>query len=106
MKNPRMRGKTHPSALPTIGEATMSRIPSMMLSMTAWPAAGTSFGLPTARRIRMTKPIATSQLITMLFVTGNGPTWNRESAMGETPAPSAAKAGAPEARAAETGVAF
>ena len=46
-----------------------------------------------ASRMRTTSAKATTQLVTMLLVTGNGPTENSGAAAAETPCASAASAG-------------
>ena len=49
-------------------------MPSTKVSTMACPREGTSFGFLMARRIAMMRTAATTQLVTMLLVTGNGPT--------------------------------
>ncbi len=46
----------------------------------------------------MINTIATTQLVTMLFVTGSGPTWKRASADEDTPPASLAKTDGAAAR--------
>src|SRR5471032_745192 len=65
-------------------------MPETRDSTMACPRVGTSFGRLMAMRIAMSRMRATIQLVTMLFVTGRGPSLNRACAAGSTPA---AKAG-------------
>src|ERR1035437_3309597 len=77
--------------LPTMGEIR-SKMPSTMLSTMACEREGMSLGVLVARRMAMISTSATTQLVTMLLVTGMGPMRNSASAEADTP-PSLAKAG-------------
>src|SRR5258708_35850714 len=90
---------------PTIGDVR-SRMPWTRFSTIAWPREGTSWGRLMARRMAMISTSATTQLVTMLLVTGSGPTWNNASAAVDTPAASLAKTEGTEARARRKGARF
>ena len=75
----------------------ISRRPSISDSTTAWPRFGISWGFPTIHRTSRIRTRVTNQLVTMLLVTGRGPSWNNTSAFADTP-PSAADGGQAETR--------
>src|ERR1017187_401683 len=98
VKRPIRRGKVGLATLsPTMGDV-ISRIPWTRFSTTACGRVGMSFGRLMARRIAMRSTTATTQLVTMLLVTGSGPILNSAVAAVSTPLPSAANAGTPVER--------